>query len=143
MINTIIELTEISRMLVPENQRVSTVASLWGPHWAIQVEPTCWDLSEKLAPDYQGGYWNYYGLGNAGFYMAPDETESFSISSENYFTGTLSADALGVVTCLLCYYHLSFSGDWEFPQVCAKHYHLLWHFTLGHPEASSILKALV
>ena len=129
--------------LVPEVQRIAVAASLWGPRWPIQVEPTCWNLAEKLAPDYPGGLWNYFEISNNGFFAAPAETESFTIGSNNYFSGVLAPELFGVVVCLLTYYHLSFAGDWEkFPRLCARHHHLLRQYAMGLPAVADILRAI-
>ena len=58
-------------------------------------------------------------------------------------TGTLSADALGIVCCLYAYTHLSFQGDFDFGRTCAKHYHLLRHFMMDHDEVAAILGAIL
>ena len=73
--------------------------------------------------------------------MRPDEDRLFDIKCQNYFTGTLSADALGIVCCLYTYSHLSFQGDFYFSRLCAKHYHLLRAYMAGHPEMAQILGA--
>ena len=132
----------VTRHLVPEEQRVAVTAALFGPHFPLQIEPVVFSVAERMAEDYCGGYWQFYTLGNAGFYMAPDEDRSYDIKCQNYFTGTLSADALGVVCCLYAFSHLSFQGDFYFSRLCAKHYHLLRHFMGGHREVAQILGAI-
>ena len=134
--------TPVNRHLVPEDQRVAVTAALFGPHFPLQIEPVVFSVAERMAEDYCGGYWQFYTLGNAGFYMAPDEDRSFDIKCQNYFTGTLSSDALGVVCCLYAYSHLSFQGDFFFGRTCAKHYHLLRHFMMDHVEVAAILGAI-
>ena len=74
--------------------------------------------------------------------MAPDEDCSFEVKCQNYFTGTLSADALGIVCSLYAFSHLSFQGDFDFGRLCAKHYHLLRHYMLNHSQVSQILGAI-
>ena len=135
--------TPVTRHLVPEEQRVAVVASLFGPHFPLQIEPVVYGIAEQMAEDYQGGYWNFYTLnGTTGFYMSPDEDRSFEVKCQNYFAGTLSADAFGVVCCMYAYSHLSFQGDFYFSRLCAKHYHLLRHFMMDHVEVAAILGAV-
>jgi len=74
--------------------------------------------------------------------MAPDDDTKFSVTSENGFEGTLSADAIGITTCLYAYSHLSFTDSPDFADKCAQQYHLLREFMFEHPEAKSILKAI-
>ncbi len=98
--------------------------------------------ADQMAEDYCGGYWQFYTLSNAGFYLAPDEDRSFDIKCQNYFTGSLSADALGIVCCLYAYSQLSFQGDFDFSRLCAKHYHLLRSYAMGDDEKEAILRAI-
>ena len=134
--------TPATRRLVPEDQRLAVTASLFGPHFPLQIEPVVYNIAEQMAEDYCGGYWQFYTLSNAGFYMAPDEDCSFEVKCQNYFTGTLSADALGIVCCLYAYSHLSFQGEFAFARNCAKHYHLLRHFMMNHSEVAKIFGAI-
>ena len=129
--------------LVPEDQRIPVALSLLGPRWALEVEPLCWILAEKLAPAYSGGLWNYIEISNNSMYMAPDETESFLISDSNYFSGSVSPDLFGLIVCLLIYGELRFAGDWEkFPRLCSRHFHLLQQYAMRRPDADIILEAL-
>ena len=93
----------VNRHLVPERQRVAVTASLFGPHFPLQIEPVVYSTADQMAEDYCGGYWQFYTLSNAGFYLSPDEDRSFDIKCQNYFSGSLSADALGIVCCLYAY----------------------------------------
>ena len=136
------ESTIVTRQLVAEDQRISVTASLFGPHFPLQIEPVVYGIAEQMAVDYCGGWWAFFILDNGGFYFSPDEDCAFEVKCQNYFTGTLSADALGIVSCLYAYSHLSFAGDFYFSRSCAKHYHLLRHFMMGHPQVSKILGAI-
>jgi hypothetical protein len=74
--------------------------------------------------------------------MAPSSNETFKVCCENGYEGTLSADALGIVSCLYAYSNLSFGGSPEFAQVCAEQYHLLREFMLEHAEVGGMLGAV-
>lgn len=126
---------------VPESDRLAFVDKLFGIAYVLQLEPTVFSMAERLAVDYHGGYWQFHALSNGGFYMAPRSGTIFAVSCENGFEGKLSADALGIAACLYAYSHLSF-GDGEFAQTCARHYHLLRDFAVGHAEVRSILRAI-
>jgi hypothetical protein len=93
-----------------------------------------------MAECYHGGYWIFYSLSNGGFYMAPSSDDRFHVTCDNMFEGDLSADALGITSCLYAYSHLSFSGG-SFARVCARHYHLLRSFMMDHAEVRAILGA--
>jgi len=64
----------------------------------------------------------------------------FHVTCDNMFEGDLSADALGITSCLYAYSHLSFAGG-EFARECARHYHLLRDCMMGHPGVRAILEA--
>ena len=133
----------ITRELVPEDQRMSHTERLFGLHFPLLLEPYVYAATEKMsAEDYHGGYWHFYSLSNGGFYMAPDGDETFHVICANCYEGDLSADALGIVSCLTAYSHLSFSRDIAFARACADHYHRLRDFMFEHAEARAILGAI-
>jgi len=129
----------VTNSIVPESDRLAFVDRLFGIQYVTKLEPTVFTMTENLAPDYTGGYWQFHDLGNGGFYMAPRFDTEFSIVCENGYQGKLSPDALGIAACLYAYSHLSF-GDGPFAQICAEHYHLLREFMFEHPEAKTILR---
>ncbi len=134
--------TSISRTLIPENQRIDFTAKLFGNHFPLQLEPFIYFMADTMSEDYLGGYWEFYALGNGGFYMAPSGDKRFRVSCENGFNGSLSADAFGVVCCMYAYSHLSFGTPTPFTETCAEHYHLLREYMYEHPEARAILQAI-
>ena len=72
--------------------------------------------------------------------MAPDEDRIFHVKCRNMFEGYLSADALGITSCLYAYSHLSFT-DGDIAREYARHYHRLRAFKVEHPEVEAILGA--
>lgn len=131
----------ITRTQVPEHQRISCTADLFGINFPFRLEPFIYSITENLAHEYHGGYWQFFTLRNGGFYMFPSANEPFNVSCENGFEGELSADALGITACLYAYSTLSFNGD-AFAALCAEQYHLLREYMFEHPEAGSILQAI-
>ena len=107
----------------------------------MQLEPTVFNVASMLSPDYGGGYWEFYELGNDGFYMAPESDVPFNLSCPNGYEGQLSPDALGIAVCLYAYSHLSFITKGSVAEVYAQHYHLLREYMLGHAEVDAILSA--
>ncbi|MFU8781424.1 MAG: antirestriction protein [Kiritimatiellia bacterium] len=132
----------VTRELVPEARRSDHVGQLFGLHFPMQLEPFIYSITEQLSADYKGGYWLFYALSNGGFYMAPDSEKTFAVSCENYYQGTLSADALGIVACLYAFSHLSFSCNEQIGRMYARHYHLLREYMCEHPELAGILGAI-
>ncbi len=131
----------ITAQLVPESQRLDIADRHFGIRFPLQFEPMVYRFAEQLAESYTGGYWQFYTLSNGGFYMAPDHAESFDVVADNGYTGTLSADALGITACLYAYSNLSFTED-NFGQRCAKNFRRLLNFAMQHPEASAIRAAI-
>ena len=134
-------LDSVSSHCVPDADRLTFTAELFGINFPMRLEPAVFDMAGRLAPEYNGGYWQFYGLSNGGFYMAPQSDTVFEVSCENSFEGQLSADALGIAACLYVYSHLSF-GQGAFAETCARQYHWLRDFMLGHAEVSAILGAI-
>lgn len=132
----------ITRQLVSIDQRIKVTASLFGIQFPIRIEPYIYSITANIASEYTGGFWHFYTLSNAGFYMAPDDDMVFDVICDNGFEGKLSADALGITACLYAYSHLSFSDNDTFVDTYAKHYHLLREFMLEHKEVSAILRAI-
>ena len=132
--------TKVTREIVPEDRRMGIVEKLFGIHFPLQLEPVIYGITEKIAEDYDGGYWDFHTLSNGGFYMAPADDRVIHVKCDNMFEGDLSADALGIVACLYAYSNLSFS-DGRFARVCACHYHRLREYMFEHSEVRAILGA--
>lgn len=130
----------LTQRLLPEGQRATFVADLFGLHFPLRVEPRVFAIASRLSLDYDGGSWHFYALSNGGFYMAPDSERPLSVICENGFDGRMSADAFGITVCLYVYSHLSFGGD-ALADICADQYHLVRDFALDHAEAGAILAA--
>jgi len=91
-----------------------------------------------MAEDYRGGYWRFYTLGKAGFYLVPEDYWVFTVSGDNYFYGQLLADSPGVVDCLYAYSHLSLNCDEPYAKICAWQFHLPRYFKLDYAEVVAI-----
>jgi hypothetical protein len=137
---TQISINLVTKELVPENQRLAITERLFGLHFPMQIEPVVYGITERMAKDYKGGYWDFYTLSNGGFYIAPSDERIFHVTCDNMFEGDLSADALGITACLYAYSHLSFSNT-RFARVSACHYHRLREYMFEHPEVKEILGA--
>lgn len=138
--NTQASLLQVTRELVPEDQRLVITERLFGMAFPLQLEPVVYGITDRIAEDYTGGYWNFYTLSNGGFYMAPSEDRIFHVKCQNMYEGDLSADALGITACLYAYSNLSFSLS-DIAREYARHYHLLREYSMGHAEVRQILGA--
>ncbi|MEI6269338.1 MAG: antirestriction protein [Methylococcaceae bacterium] len=132
----------ITRNILSTQKRIKVTAELFGLNFPMKLEPLIFNLTDHIAENYSGGYWDFYKLSNGGFYMSPRNDEPFNVSCENGFEGRLSGDALGIVVCLYAYSHLSFNGQNGFDEVCAEHFHRLREFALDHDEAHLIMRAI-
>ena len=129
------------RELLSDAERIALPAKLFGAvEFPFKVEPTIVDMAGMLAADYRGGFWDMYQLSNGGWYMCPVSEAPFAVTSENGYTGEMSADALGITACLFALSHLSF-GSGDLAERCAEHYHWLRELALDHAESRAILAA--
>ena len=48
----------ITRELVPEDQRLAITERLFGIHFPLQMEPVIYGITDRMAADYKGGYWD-------------------------------------------------------------------------------------
>jgi hypothetical protein len=136
-------MTAITRTLIATPDRVTTTAKLFGYAFPQLFEPFVYTVARDIAPAYSGGYWRYYLLSSGGFYMAPDIDQIFDAScAGNYFQGKLSADALGIVSCLTAYSHLSFGKPEAFARICAEQFYLLRDYAGEHAEAEARFRAI-
>lgn len=71
----------VTEDLVPDHERLSITADLFGFFFPMKLEPAIYQFAETLSDDYRGGYWTFYHLSNGGFYMAPDQNEQFEVQS--------------------------------------------------------------
>ena len=130
----------VTARVVPNAARAVLAGRLFGLHFPMRLEPTVFSIAGSLAKTYTGGYWHFYSLSNGGFVMAPHGTREFEVACPNGYTGTLSAEALGIAACMYAFSQLSFDRG-AFSEVCAEHFHWLRAFAVDHSEASGILAA--
>jgi hypothetical protein len=112
----------VTRVLVPENQRMAITHKLFGTWFPMRLVPFIYNVTERLTEDYHGGYWEFYTLSNGGFYMALTGDRHYHAICENHYEGDLTADALGITSCLYSYSNLSFAAPDAFADICFNHY---------------------
>lgn len=126
---------------VSTDKRESTLTNYGGIHMKVMI----YDFMSTLCRTYSKDYWHMYELTNGGFYMAPsDDSRTYDLYwSENAFSGTLSADAAGIVSCLFAYRRLSVFSRCEGQ---SEHYEKLFMslhaYTCQHPESVLIKQAI-
>ena len=132
----------ITKKLVIVQKRTSHTATLFGLNFPMRLEPVVYGLTDNLSEDYHGGYWDFWELSNGGFYMSSSSHNTFKVSCMNDYVGEMSADALGITSCLYAYSHLSFGQESQFTDSCAQHYHWLREYALDHDESRAIMSAI-
>ena len=124
---------------VDDSERIRALPRYFGIRMTT-FEGAVYDFMHRFAPDYRGGFWQFYELSNGGFYMAPDrESYRFCVDTNGY-EGVLSADAAGIAVCLFACSHLSFHDRGS--DLFAERFHQLREFALDHPESAEIFAAI-
>jgi len=100
---------------VPEDQRLEVTADLFGIHFPLHVEPTVYGITDQIAPEYNGWYWEFFTLSNGGFFMSAPGDRMYAVECFNGYRGKLSSQALGMTVCLTAFSFLSFSGNTPSP----------------------------
>jgi hypothetical protein len=130
---------KITATLVAAPQRLNVLPKFIGAKM-MRFEALEYYFAGQLAAEYTGGLWEFYELSNGGFYMAPQGYPSLTLSvAGNGYTGTVSADAAGVVITLFALGQLAAETHSD------DHidlYQRLREFAFEHDECSDIVAAL-
>ena len=108
------------------------------PQW-ITLEPTVFAWMDHFCADYHGGIWLFYTLSNGGAFMAPETENSEPWSLFNTMNGNggeLSAEAAGIVVCLIAYSHHAMRTECD---AMTEHYYRLRDYALNHAECNAIM----
>lgn len=124
--------------LVPTKARSNALYKHFGTA-CIQFESMVYRMLDQIAESYNGGYFEFYEIGEGGFYMSLRSDEMFDVTVPfgNGFSNTLSAEATSIVACLFTYCYMAETDD-----RCVNHYHSLRNFAANHKEAALILGAI-
>ena len=131
-----------SRVL--DNQRVNFLPTYFGGRSFMLGEPLVYAWLDRLSVDYNGGQWDFFELSNGGFYMAPVMPGPLRIEVHgNYYSGTVSADAAGVIATLFALGQLAAEvTDADECGPLIDHYHQLLEFADSHAEGGAIFQAI-
>lgn len=125
---------------VSDEQRMNILPRYAGKHFML-LEGLIYKVMGEYSEAYQGGYWIMWELSNGAFYMAPgDRRETFPmICAGNWYSGTMTADAAGVVACLVAFNRLAWhTREERFINL----FYGLREWAAEHPEASEIFAAI-
>ena len=124
---------------VAEADRMAFLPRYAGRRFLL-VETATFRFLEQMSPDYQGGYWHFYTLSNGGFFMTPSGPGRLQLCCEgNGYTGTVSAQAAGIIATAMALSHLSCQFEEE---RLIDAFYQLRDFASSHAEAPAIFRAL-
>ena len=75
--------TTITRQLVANDQRINHSAAIFGIRFSLCLEPFVYSVTERMASNYDGGYWEFYTLSNGGFYMSPSVDANLKLTRKS------------------------------------------------------------
>lgn len=131
--------------IVDDEERNAYLVNRYGdPTKAIEIEHRIYNKMQELCPEYTGAFWRMYTVGKRTptWYMAPainDRKLAIRVPTNGY-EGLMSADAAGIVVCLVILNQLC----WENPE-SKEHYDAfvkLQQFSWNHKEAPAIMGAI-
>ncbi|MCB5299236.1 antirestriction protein [Yersinia intermedia] len=123
---------------VPGHQRMR----FWLQHFGsilqwLMLEPRIFGWMDRLCTDYHGRSWSFYTLSNGGAFMAPEGDEQWSLFNGMNGNGAeMSAEAAGIVVCLLAYSHHACRTENE---AMTEHFYRLRDHALSHAESNAIM----
>lgn len=134
------EQAAITASVVPDELRIGFWPQHFGsiPQW-ITLEPRIFAWMDRLCADYHGGIWRFSTLSNGGAFMAPESEQDEKWALFNSMNGNgaeLTAEAAGMVACLMTYSHHACRTECD---AMTEHYYRLRDFALNHPECSAIM----
>ena len=129
----------IQKTLVLGHKRAAILPRYAGDHY-LSLEATIYGVMGSLCPLYNGGYWQMFELNNGTFFMVPEGFDEIDVTVEgNYFSRTLSAEAAGIVACLMAFNRMAWrTRDERFNDL----FYCLRDFAGEHKEAGAIFAAI-
>lgn len=143
MVNMQENLTVIATRVSDAN-RENFLPTYFGTRSFMLGEPMVYAWLDRLSADYNGGLWDFFELSNGGFYMAPLVPGPLRIEVHgNYYSGTVSADAAGIIATLFAVSQLAAEvPDSDECGPLIDRYHHLLEFADSHAEGRAIFQAI-
>lgn len=127
----------ITARLIPLSERERFLPKHAGGNF-IRYEMLTYALMDNACERYSGGLWNFYELSNGGFFMAPDIEETLDLVwPDNFFEGSMSAQAAGIGISLMAQSQMAFIAN---SQRFSDSFHKLRDYALDHTEAGVIFR---
>lgn len=139
--------TKIIATLVQDDDRMDMLPKHFSPRHMMMAENMIYTFMGRLCDTYSGGFWQFYELSNGGFFMAPSGETKLDLAWEgNYYSGTVSPEAAGIIACLFAYnnmiWKLHGAGDDAGQETFARLEELLKEYVDTHPEGAAIFSAI-
>jgi hypothetical protein len=125
---------------VNDADRMNILPRYAGRHFML-LEGLIYKVMGEYSEAYNGGYWIMWELSNGAFYMAPgDQSETYPMScAGNWYEGTMSADAAGIVACLVAFNRMAWhTREDRFTDL----FYALREWAAEHPESAEIFRAI-
>ncbi|QIQ65865.1 hypothetical protein 38_00074 [Pseudomonas phage Epa38] len=107
-----------------DEQRLEILPTFFGADF-LRVEMALYSHLQKMCEEYNGAYWYMYKLSNGAMYLAPAiENRKLRLTVDtNGYSGEVSGDAAGLITCLfvfnaLCWKYPSARTSWTCSTSC-------------------------
>lgn len=100
----------------------------------------------ELCPAYTGGCWSYYSLSNGGWYMVPDDHDTYELTNWEGKRYPMSKDGAGLTVTQFLVNHLSWyyhqKGDDEARRAAIANFEALQEYSRQHPDGETIRMVL-
>lgn len=142
--NDTTEYTPVTASLIASTDRMKFYPAAFGKTHMMRGEALVFDYMGRLSQDYKAAFWHFYELSNGGYYMAPAiDTEMHVEVAGNWFSGSMPADAAGIVATLFALGQLAAEAqDTKEGDVLINRYHALREYALEHANSTAILRAI-
>jgi len=130
---------KITAIKVDPDRQLDILPKYLGAHMLLG-EDLIYAYMRRLCESYQGGLWSFYETSNGAFFMAPEQEEKCLITwADNWYEGTMSAEAAGLTATLYAIGHLANQTRQDrFIEL----FHALREFAMDHPEAGEVMAAI-
>lgn len=132
------QIEQVSVVIVAEELRLEALPKHFGKAF-LEYERLVYSYMDYLCPEYTGGYWEFYELGNGGFFMQLKGGERYTLNSPNGSCYEVSVQSASIVVCLFAQCHLM----QKYPtDALIEKYHQLRDFAGQLDEANEIYQLI-
>ncbi len=108
----------------------------------LPFENVLFSKMSEICPEYTGGLWSYHELSNGGWYMVPDDHDTYELTNGEGKRYPMSKDGAGLTVTQFLVNHLSWyyhqKGDDEARRAAIANFEALREYGRQHPDAEAI-----